>query len=174
MSRTILYEIEIIQGDITKLKVDAIVNAANVSLCGGGGVDGAIHRVAGKDLLAECRTLGGCNTGFAKITKGYNLPAKYIIHAVGPVWYGGHKNEEELLASCYRECLKIAVDYEIQSIAFPAISCGSYRFPIDKACDIAINEVASFLDKNSVEIKVIFVCFDEKLEKAFKKVITNE
>ena len=166
--------IEIIQGDITKLEVDAIVNAANAGLCGGGGVDGAIHRAAGKALLAECRTLGGCNTGFAKITKGYDLPAKHIIHTVGPVWYGGHKNEEALLASCYRECLRIAVDNGITSIAFPAISCGAYRFPIDKACKIAVSEVIACLAESNVGLKVIFVCFDEKLERAFNKAINTD
>ncbi|WP_444997382.1 O-acetyl-ADP-ribose deacetylase [Aliikangiella sp. IMCC44359] len=161
-----MYEnIEVIKGDITKLKVDAIVNAANVSLCGGGGVDGAIHRAAGKELLLECRTLGGCKTGFAKITKGYNLPAKYIIHTVGPVWYGGHKNEEELLASCYRKCLKLANDNGVQSIAFPAISCGSYRFPIERACEIAVSEAANFKRKYGDSIKITFVLFDDKLEK---------
>lgn len=165
---------EIIQGDITKLKVDAIVNAANASLCGGGGVDGAIHRAAGKELLAECRNLGGCKTGFAKITKGYDLPAKHIIHAVGPVWYGGHKNEEALLASCYRECLRIAVENGITSIVFPAISCGSYRFPIDMACKIAVSEVIACLALSQVELKVIFVCFDEKIERAFQKATNSD
>ncbi len=156
--------IEIIQADITKLKVDAIVNAANVSLCGGGGVDGAIHRAAGKDLLAECRTIGGCRTGFAKITKAYALPAQYIIHTVGPVWQGGDKNEVILLASCYRECLKIAVANKLISIAFPAISCGAYRFPIEQACKIAMSEAINFVNSSSSEIKIIFVCFDEKIE----------
>jgi len=164
--------IEIIQGDITKLEVDAIVNAANASLCGGGGVDGAIHRGAGKELLAECRTLGGCNTGFAKITKGYDLPAKHIIHAVGPVWYGGHKNEEALLVSCYRECLRLAVENELTSIAFPAISCGAYRFPIDKACNIAVNEVVACLVEDKIDIKVTFVCFDKRLELALRKALS--
>ncbi|WDE07406.1 O-acetyl-ADP-ribose deacetylase [Thalassomonas viridans] len=159
-------EIEILQADITTLKVDAIVNAANGSLCGGGGVDGAIHRAAGKDLLAECRTLGGCDTGFAKITGGYNLPAKFVIHAVGPVWYGGHKNEEQLLASCYRECLRIAAEHQLSSIAFPAISCGAYRFPIPRACEIAYREVRTFLQQDSSISKVIFACFDAKLENA--------
>ena len=161
--------IEVIQGDITKLKVYAIVNAANVSLCGGGSVDGAIHRAAGKELLAECRTLGGCDTGFAKLTKGYDLPANHIIHTVGPVWYGGHKNEEELLASCYLECLKLAAENGITSIAFPAISCGSYRFPIDKACEIALNEVIAFLTEGDTDIEVSFVCFEAKLERALNK-----
>ena len=165
--------IAIVRTDITTLEVDAIVNAANASLFGGGGVDGAIHRAAGKELLAECRTLGGCETGFAKLTKGYNLPAKNIIHTVGPVWHGGHKNEETLLASCYRECLKLAVDNGMSSIAFPAISCGAYRFPIDKACKIAVNEVADFVKKGNVEIKVIFVCFDENLERALGKVLSG-
>jgi len=164
--------IEIVQGDITKLEVDAIVNAANVSLCGGGGVDGAIHRAAGKELLAECRTLGGCDTGFAKITKGYNLPAKFIIHTVGPVWYGGHKNEAELLASCYQECMKLAIKNGITSISFPAISCGAYKFPIEKACEIAVNEVTAYFADSRVELKVFFVCFDDKIEQAYKKVLS--
>lgn len=165
-----MQKITVIQGDITEIKVDAIVNAANVSLCGGGGVDGAIHRAAGKELLVECRTLGGCRTGFAKITKGYNLPAKYIIHTVGPVWYGGHKKEAVFLASCYRESLQMAVDNQLTSIAFPAISCGAYGFPIDKACRIAVGEVVQFLKKSEFKIKVIFVCFDDKLE----RVISSE
>lgn len=148
-------------GDITKQNTDAIVNAANKSLLGGGGVDGAIHRAAGKDLLEECRNLGGCNTGEAKITKGYNLNAKYVIHTVGPVWYGGDNNEEEKLADCYRNSLKIAVENNIKSIAYPAISTGIYRFPIEKAVRIAVKEVKNFLEKNSSIEKVVFVCFDE-------------
>ena len=163
--------IEIISGDITQLKVDAIVNAANNAMCGGGGVDGAIHRAAGPDLLAECRKAGGCKTGAAKITGGYQLPAKHIIHAVGPVWYGGDRGEAALLASCYRESLKLAVENQVKSIAFPAISCGAYRYPIDKACVIAINEVSKFLREFDEIEKVFFVCFDAKVEKQLKKVI---
>jgi len=163
--------IEIISGDITQLKVDAIVNAANNAMCGGGGVDGAIHRAAGSDLLVECRKAGGCKTGAAKITGGYQLPAKHIIHTVGPVWYGGDRGEPELLASCYRESLKLALDNQLKSIAFPAISCGAYRYPIDKACDIAIREVSKFLREFDEIEKVVFVCFDAKVEKQLKKVI---
>ena len=159
--------IEILKTDITQLNIDAVVNAANNAMCGGGGVDGAIHRKAGKELLEECLTLKGCKTGEAKLTKGYNLPSKYIIHTVGPVWYGGHKNEESLLASCYKETLKIAEDKGFKIIAFPAISCGAYRFPIEKACEIAINEVYNF--KNKSLKKVIFACFESKLEKALNK-----
>ncbi|HEY5124162.1 MAG TPA: O-acetyl-ADP-ribose deacetylase, partial [Ignavibacteria bacterium] len=136
-------------GDITKQNTDAIVNAANKSLLGGGGVDGAIHRAAGKDLLEECRNLGGCNTGEAKITKGYNLNANYVIHTVGPVWNGGKYGEEEKLAECYRNSLKLAVKNKIKSIAFPSISTGAYRFPIEKAVRIAVKEVKNFLEKNS-------------------------
>lgn len=160
--------IEIISGDITQLKVDAIVNAANNAMCGGGGVDGAIHRAAGPDLLAECRKAGGCKTGAVKITVGYQLPAKHIVHAVGPVWYGGDRGEPELLASCYRESLMLAVDNQLKSIAFPAISCGAYRYPIDKACEIAITEVSDFLLNHDEVEKVIFVCFDAKVEKQLR------
>lgn len=165
-------KIEILQADITQLKVDAIVNAANNAMCGGGGVDGAIHRAAGTELLAECRTLKGCETGHAKITSGYNLPADYVIHTVGPVWDGGGNNEESLLASCYRESLLLANKHQLKSIAFPAISCGAYRFPIAKACDIAINEILNVKDGMSIEY-VIFACFDTKMERAFNNSLSK-
>jgi len=152
--------IEVIQGDITQLKVDAIVNAANRSLLGGGGVDGAIHRAAGPQLLEECRTLNRCETGEAKITKGYNLPAKHVIHTVGPVWHGGEKNEDKLLADCYRNSLRLAVENDLRTIAFPAISTGVYRFPPERACKIAVKTARKFLAKESSIKKVIFCCFD--------------
>ncbi|MBL7076764.1 MAG: O-acetyl-ADP-ribose deacetylase [Kiritimatiellae bacterium] len=151
--------IEVIQTDITTLDVDAIVNAANTSLLGGGGVDGAIHRAAGPKLLAKCATLGGCKTGNAKITPGYNLSAKHVIHTVGPVWRGGGRGEPELLADCYRNSLQLAVENGLKTIAFPSISTGVYRFPIDRACRIATTTVKAFLaDHDEIE-KVTFVCF---------------
>lgn len=161
-------KIEIHKGDITKLKVDAIVNAANTSLLGGGGVDGAIHRAAGHKLLNECRTLNGCPTGEAKITKGYNLPAKFVIHTVGPVWYGGKQNEDEMLVNCYRNSLKLAVENEIKTIAFPAISTGVYHFPLERAVKIAISVVKNFLESDDSIEKVVFVCFDNETFESYK------
>ncbi len=153
-------QIELKIGDITKERVDAIVNAANTTLLGGGGVDGAIHRAAGPELLAECRKLNGCETGQAKLTKGYKLPASFVIHTVGPVWQGGGHREEELLADCYRNSLEIAKAHGIKTIAFPAISTGVYRFPLDRAARIAIKTVQETLSGSPVE-KVIFVCFNQ-------------
>ncbi|WP_242541247.1 O-acetyl-ADP-ribose deacetylase [Phormidium pseudopriestleyi] len=155
-------KITVIQGDITKQQVDAIVNAANTRLLGGGGVDGAIHRAAGSRLLAECRTLNGCKTGEAKMTRGYNLPAKYVIHTVGPVWQGGNHHEDELLASCYYESLKLAEKHQLKTIAFPAISTGVYAFPMERAATIAVKTVQQFLTKNTAISQVRFVCFSNE------------
>ena len=160
-----------ILGDITKQNVDAIVNAANTSLLGGGGVDGAIHRAAGPELLEECRTLKGCRTGEAKITKGYKLPAKYVIHTPGPVWHGGSKNEPQLLASCYRSCLTLAVENGCKTVDFPSISTGVYHFPLEKASVIAINTIAAFLEKHPEIDQVRMVCFDEKTKVHYDKAI---
>ena len=164
-------KIRIILGDITKQDSDAIVNAANCSLLGGGGVDGAIHRAAGPELLAECRTLHGCETGKAKITKGYRLPAKYVIHTPGPVWHGGGHGEAQLLESCYRSCLELAREYGCKSVDFPSISTGVYHFPLEMAADIAIAAIADFL-KTAPEIeRVRMVCFDEKTKAFYDKAL---
>jgi len=160
---------QVLETDITKLAVDAIVNAANESLLGGGGVDGAIHRAAGPDLLDECGTLGGCQTGQAKITKGYRLPAQFVIHTVGPVWHGGSRNEPELLANCYRNSLALAAAHSVKSIAFPAISCGIYGYPIDQAVKIAVGEASAFLEQNTLPEKVIFACFGRQIFDAYAK-----
>jgi len=162
-------KIAVIQGDITKQNVDAIVNAANSSLLGGGGVDGAIHMKAGPELLAECRQLGGCKTGQAKITKGYKLPAQWVIHTVGPVWRGGGYEEDSLLAECYRNSLALAVQTRIKTIAFPSISTGAYGFPVDRAAKIAINQIARFLKNDDSLEKVIIVAFDENTRRQYEE-----
>lgn len=164
-------QIEILRGDITKLAVDAIVNAANTTLLGGGGVDGAIHRAAGPELLAECRSLGGCRPGEAKITRGYHLPARFVIHTVGPVWHGGKHDEPQTLANCYRNSLQVAVENGIKTIAFPAISCGAYGYPIDEAAQIAFETTRDFLAANNEIQKVIFAVSDEDVGEAFARVL---
>jgi O-acetyl-ADP-ribose deacetylase (regulator of RNase III) len=161
----------VVEGDITQLKVDAVVNAANRSLLGGGGVDGAIHRGAGPRLLEECRTLGGCPTGQARLTGGYDLPARYVIHAVGPRWRGGRSGEPEQLASCYRASLKLAVEHGVKTIAFPAISCGIYGYPVDQAARIAVREVSRFLEGNQSLEKVHLVCFGRDVLEAYRRAL---
>jgi O-acetyl-ADP-ribose deacetylase (regulator of RNase III) len=164
-------KIEIIRGDITKLDVDAIVNAANTTLLGGGGVDGAIHRVAGPELLAECRTLGRCQPGQAKITRGYRLPARFVIHTVGPVWRGGECDEPEILANCYRSSLQLAVKNGLKTIAFPAISCGAYGYPIPEAAQIAVKTTRDFLATEDKIDKVIFVLWSEDIYDAYRRLL---
>ena len=161
MTEPLAARIEVVQGDITKLDVDAIVNAANTSLLGGGGVDGAIHRAAGPELREECRMLNGCRTGEAKLTRGYRLPARWVIHTVGPVWQGGGEGEDALLESCYRESLKIARDKELRTVAIPAVSTGVYHFPVPRAAHIAARETAAFLAANPLPERVMLVCFGE-------------
>ena len=164
---------EVILNDITKLKVDAIVNAANTSLLGGGGVDGAIHRAAGKELVMECRSLGGCKVGDAKLTKGYNLPAHFIIHTVGPVWQGGNNGEPELLANCYRKCIQIGVEQKFESLAFPCISTGIYGYPKDKAAEIAVKTCSEELQQNSYKLKIIFCCYGQDNYDIYQRILAN-
>lgn len=166
-------KIEVVKADITTLKVDAIVNAANNSLLGGGGVDGAIHRKAGPGLLQECRLLGGCKTGEAKITSGHRLPAKYVIHTVGPVWNGGTEGEADLLASCYASSLTLAVEHGIKTIAFPAISCGVYAYPVEEAARIAVKETVAFLAGDDSIERVIFTCFGDDVYHAYLKAVQS-
>jgi len=164
-------KIDIVWGDITKLDVDAIVNAANTTLLGGGGVDGAIHRAAGPELLQECRALGGCKPGEAKITRGYNLPARFVIHTVGPVWSGGKRGEAETLASCYRNSLQVAVNNQIKTIAFPAISCGAYRYPVIEAAQIAVETTGDFLAKEDKIDNVTFVLATDEIFGAYQDLL---
>ena len=166
-------KLTLLRGDITKLAVDAIVNAANTTLLGGGGVDGAIHRAAGPDLLAECKTLGGCRPGEAKITRGYALPARHVIHTVGPVWSGGNRGEPETLANCYRNSLRVAVENIVRTIAFPAISCGAYRYPIADAARIAVETTRDFLRDNDSITSVTFVVSTDEIEAAYARVFAS-
>ena len=163
--------ITIMQGDITRQKTDAIVNAANTSLLGGGGVDGAIHRAAGPELIRECRTLNGCETGQAKVTSGYRLPAKWVIHTPGPIWRGGLEGERDLLTSCYRECLKRAVEKGCRTVAFPSISTGVYHFPVEQAAEIAVHTIAEFLSRDNTLEEVRIVCFDKTTKTAYEQAL---
>lgn len=173
MSANLSSKIMVVKSDITKQQVDAIVNAANNSLLGGGGVDGAIHRAAGPQLVAECRKLNGCSTGEAKITKGYQLPAKWVIHTVGPIWEGGNRQEEQLLANCYHNCLELALKHNIQSLAFPAISTGIYGFPLELATKIAVTEVKHFLATTEAIKEIIFVCFSDESLECYQRNVTE-
>ena len=164
-------KIDIVRGDITTLDVEAIVNAANTTLLGGGGVDGAIHRAAGPELLAECRTLGGCQPGEAKLTRGYRLPARFVIHTVGPVWAGGKRHEPQILANCFRNSLQLAVENRIKTIAFPAISCGAYGYPIQEATRIALETTREFLEENDKIDKVLFVLWTEDIYQAYRRLL---
>jgi O-acetyl-ADP-ribose deacetylase (regulator of RNase III) len=170
MENTVGHRVEIIRGDITRVKVDAIVNAANTKLLGGSGVDGAIHRAAGPELVRECRMLGGCSTGSAKITRGYRLPATHVIHAVGPVYRDGQSGEPGLLAGCYRMAFQLAVDAKCKSIAFPAISCGAYGYPIEEAAKIAVGETLAFMDDNRTFGRVVFVLFDHPAMSIYQRI----
>lgn len=161
--------VQILEGDITKQQVEAVVNAANTSLLGGGGVDGAIHRAAGPELLEETRRIGGCPTGEARVSKGYRLPARYVIHTVGPVWRGGQENEDQLLANCYRNSFGAAKNLKIKSVAFPSISTGAYGFPLERAAEIALQETRKFLETDKTLTKVVFVCFGEKVLNTYTK-----
>jgi O-acetyl-ADP-ribose deacetylase (regulator of RNase III) len=172
-SKALWDRIEVVEGDITKQAVDAIVNAANTTLLGGGGVDGAIHRAAGPELLAECRKLGGCATGQARITKGYRLRAKWVIHTVGPVWRDGRHGEDELLASCYRSCFALSVKHGIRTIAFPSISTGAYGFPVERATQIAVREAKSFLGGNATVEQVVLVCFGKNVYDTHARVVNE-
>lgn len=173
MEGKIMAALEVVEGDITRLSVDAVVNAANPSLLGGGGVDGAIHRAAGPGLLEECRKLGGCAVGQAKITGGHRLPARYVIHTVGPIWRGGGYGEEEQLASCYREALRLAREHGIRSLAFPAISCGAYGFPPERACRIAVHTVIEELEREDRLDRVLFVCFDAAMAARYRAALAG-
>ena len=173
MAEPVPSRIKLVRGDITQLHVDAIVNAANTSLLGGGGVDGAIHRAAGPELLAECRTLGGCPTGSAKITRGYRLPARYVIHTVGPVYGGGTRGEAALLASCYRESLRLAVEHQCATVAFPAISCGVYGYPLDAAARVSLAAVAEFLAQSDLPREVTWCLFDEQAYDAYAEALVR-
>ena len=170
----LINRIQVVEGDITRQTTEAIVNAANTTLLGGGGVDGAIHRAAGPELLEECRSLGGCRTGDARITRGYRLSAKYVIHTVGPVWNGGSRGEDSLLAACYRSSLALAEQNGVKSIAFPSISTGAYRFPLERAATLAVREIGEFLKSSTVLERVVLVCFGQEAARAYEHTLTRE